>query len=177
MSEYKMIPAGRGTRALVTCLIWAVASWSCAAGLQPFGTDDMRTIERRYNNQQFIVALWSLTCPPCLEELETLARWQDSHPNVPLVLINTDPLENAEAATAKLAEVELEDADNWMFGDSFIEKLRHAVDPNWRGELPRSYLYGKTERSAVSGKLTYEQLQAWLKNSANAQQPQTHHTH
>ena len=29
-------------------------------------------------------------------------------------------------------------AENWMFTDDFVERLRYEIDPQWHGEIPRT---------------------------------------
>lgn len=53
---------------------------------------------------------------------------------------------------------------SWQFAGNFPEKLRHAVDPGWFGELPRSYFHdGAVESRGLSGRLTREQVVQWLR--------------
>ena len=41
---------------------------------------------------------------------------------------------------------------------------RYAIDPAWRGELPRSYLFDAAhKRAAHSGLMNETQLRDWLK--------------
>ena len=35
-----------------------------------------------------------------------------------------------------LAKSGLASAENWMFADDFMERLRFEVNPRWRGEIP-----------------------------------------
>lgn len=141
----------------LTLCAWGPAT---AAPLQPFVADSIADIEARYAGRPFIVALWSLTCPPCLHELELLGEWREANPDKPLVLIATDGEDQTTHIKAKLVEVGLDNADNWNYADTYVEKLRYNIDPNWHGELPRSYLYlPATERRAISGILTNEILE------------------
>ena len=152
-------------RNLFLWLLLASSTVSAEARLQPFVSDSMTTIESRYSGRAFVVALWSVTCLPCLHELELLASWSDKNPNIPLVLIATDGQTASTGVTQKLKDVGLDQADNWIYADDYVEKLRFNIDPTWRGELPRSYLYSSTtERRAISGALTLEKLQGYFGN-------------
>ena len=57
----------------------------------------------------------------------------------------------------------LKDKESWMFADSFVERLRSSIDPNWYGELPRSYYFDSNHRmQSHSGIVSEELLQAWF---------------
>jgi thiol-disulfide isomerase/thioredoxin len=164
---------------LLPALLLCLCSLTSAHELQPFAAGSMAEIEARYENRPFVLALWSLTCPPCLHELELLQAWHSANPAVPLVLVATDGQGEADAVRQKLAEVgltQMTNVENWNFADTYIEKLRFSIDPRWRGELPRSYLYTSTEhtsgteRHAISGALTTEVLQNWLSHISEAAQ-------
>ena len=47
------------------------------------------------------------------------------------------------AASAMLAQTGLATAENWTFGDGFIERLRYEIDPRWQGEIPRTVLIAR----------------------------------
>ncbi|WJW75352.1 redoxin domain-containing protein [Thiohalobacter sp. IOR34] len=114
--------------------------------------------------QPFILAFWSLDCPPCYRELAMWAELKRRHPGLDLVLVSTDGPAAAAEVEALLAELGLEWAAAWLFSEPHSQRLRHAVDPAWRGELPRTYYLraGRVER-AVSGLPQRGFVEAWLK--------------
>ena len=58
-------------------------------------------------------------------------RFLVARPNVDLVTINADFVpDSAEVADAVLAESELTQAQNFIFGDEMVERLRYEIDPN-----------------------------------------------
>lgn len=139
---------------------------SAAAELKPFTAGSFATIEEHHKDRPFLVVLWSLECPPCYKELALLGRRRENAGELPLVLISTDPIDRREAARDTLAKFDLADADAWMFADTFVERLRHSIDPQWRGELPRSYFYDADHRrTAHSGVLEKTQLQQWTERT------------
>ena len=34
-------------------------------------------------------------------------------------------------------------AENWIFSDGFVERLRFEIDPAWQGEIPRTVLIAR----------------------------------
>jgi len=56
-----------------------------------------------------------------------------------LVVINADLVPNEpDAVSTMLAQTGLSAAENWTFNDDFVERLRYEIDPQWRGEIPRT---------------------------------------
>jgi thiol-disulfide isomerase/thioredoxin len=154
--------------------VWLVLAWAYSpvysspqsspqgAQLQPFMSGSLARIESAYRGQPFVVSLWSITCPPCLYELDLLGQWRKENLDIPLVLISTDGQDAAAEVIRKLQEANLATADNWIFADDYVEKLRFQIDPAWHGELPRSYLYMSTgQRQAISGALSLKKLLDW----------------
>jgi thiol-disulfide isomerase/thioredoxin len=132
--------------------------------LQPFMADSLQTMERSREEQAFFIVLWALDCPPCRKELELLGQLRRRYENLPLVLISTDGADQVADVVALLEKYSLADADNWIFADAYVERLRYAIDPQWYGELPRSYFYDRDHnRKAFSGILKEQALQDWLR--------------
>jgi hypothetical protein len=45
--------------------------------------------------------------------------------------------------------------------------VRYAVDPAWRGELPRTYLFDRAHRAeARSGKVSAREISEWIARAA-----------
>ena len=132
----------------------------------PFDVGDLAEIERRHGGEAFVVVLWSLDCAPCRRELALLGDFRRRHPELELVLISTDPPEAAAAASEVLSGYGLADAEAHGFASRNAERLRHAIDPEWFGELPRAYFYAADgTRSGVSGALSEELLREWLETA------------
>lgn len=135
-----------------------------AGELHPFTSDSLPAIRQQHAGRPFILTLWSLTCHHCVKELQTLGRLARSERNLPLVIVSTDTPAEAPEIRAALKRFGLERFDTWVFVDAVPERLRYSIDPSWRGELPRSYLFDAAHRrEAHSGMLSEAQLKGWLK--------------
>lgn len=147
-------------------MLWLVFGAACAlAGeLRPFTADSLPAIQKRLAGRPFILTLWSLTCHHCVRELQTLGRLARGGSRLPLVIVSTDtPAESGEIRAA-LKRFGLGHLDTWVFDDAMPERLRYAIDPAWRGELPRSYLFDAAHRrEAHSGLLEEARLRDWLR--------------
>ena len=148
-------------RILLLGLLGTAPAWAGAA--KPFLADTPTALAQRFAGQPYLVAFWSVDCPHCQGELALFARLLRERPDLPLVLVAVDAPALAPRVAARLAELGLSGADNWQFADARAERLRFAVDRQWRGELPRSYLFDAAHRrQAVSGALDGAALRRWL---------------
>lgn len=151
--------------------LWLAFGAACAfAGeLRPFVADSLPAIQKHFAGRPFILTLWSLTCHHCVKELQTLGRLARSERALPLVILSTDTPAEARAIQAALKRFGLERFDTWVFDDAVPERLRYALDPAWRGELPRSYLFDAAHRrEAHTGLLGEAQIRDWLRRNRPA---------
>ena len=157
-----MRPYLRTLAALAAALLAATAS---ADEPRVFEAHSMQAIEREHAGSPFLVAVWATDCPPCRHELALLSDFAAEHPELRVVLIATDPPANSASVARVLDSFALPGADAWRFGNGGAERLRYAIDPGWRGEMPRTYLYDEDgDRVGISGPLSTELLQRWLGN-------------
>lgn len=156
--------------ALVLCLLGVLPAK--AEALRPFVPGSAQALRDAHADRPFVLALWSLTCSHCQEELALLGRLKEKYPALDLALVSTDTPEDAETLNATLARHGLVRAEAWVFADPFTELLRQEIDPRWSGELPRTYLHNR-DRSvrAVSGRLTAEKLEHWIAEQYGREPP------
>lgn len=124
--------------------------------LQPFETNSLARIIEQNKGKPFVLILWSLDCEYCQASLKTLAQEKRKRPNLKIVTLATDAMTDPQ--TAKLIRKRLNSlgmhANAWAFGAAPAEQLRHALDPGWHGEMPRSYWFNASgEKLAYSGVL------------------------
>lgn len=149
----------------IACFIGAMltASVAGAAEVKSFGPDSFAQIAAGAHGKPQVVMVWSLDCSYCAPSFEALAQAQRR--GLKVVTIATDPVDDDEAMTLvlqKLAKSGLH-AEAWAFGTAPAEQLRHAIDPKWRGEMPRSYWFdGKGRVQAYSGLITPERAASML---------------
>lgn len=154
---------------------WALAlglSGTAAAAPLSFQAHSLADIRAQYHGRPFVLALWSLSCSHCARELAEFSALKKKYPHFNLVLIATDAPDDAAAIDATLDGLGLAGVDSWVYADHFTERLRHAIDPHWGGELPRTYLYDATHRArAITGRLPPGALDVWLRPSLPALAP------
>jgi len=142
------------------------------AELRSFGPGDMGQIERAHRERAYVLALWSVACAHCPQELAVLGQFAREHPRLPVVLVSTDTPQDREAIAAALAGYGLGGTEHWVFADDYTEALRHAIDPRWGGELPRTYLVARDgSRIGLSGRVSPGHLRAWAEAQTTVPAP------
>jgi len=132
--------------------------------LHEFSADTPARLADSHAGRPWIFALWSVYCEPCRHELVLLGEVKQRHPDLAIELVSTDFIDQRPIVLEVLADYRLDGVRSWSFDSDFAEPIRFAIDPDWRGELPRSYLHdGHGGVRAISGMLKPETLQVWLR--------------
>ena len=143
-------------------LIVTVGRSEQSSKLKLFSTNSLEIIKQNNSNKSFILLLWSLDCPPCYKELELVANYNDQELDN-LIIISTDDVSRVQEAQKVLNEFKISSNSLWLFAAENKEKLRYSIDPRWRGELPRSYLFKNSKiQDFHSGVLTNDKLKEWI---------------
>lgn len=155
---------------MLFALLCTLALSATAGELHPFTARSFAAIKAHYAGRPFMLTLWSLTCPHCAKELQTLGKLARADKKLPLAIVSTDTPDDAHDIRAALTRFGLDHLDTWVFADAIPERLRASIDPQWRGELPRSYLFDAAHRGAAhSGMLDARRLGQWFQSHGTAQ--------
>lgn len=127
---------------------------------QPAGAADFVALDRAgaralvdpaAAGQPTVIALWASDCVHCKKNFRRLADLSRSNRDLRVVTVATEP---GSAELARLLEAAGVKGPRYAYGSDAPEALAYALDPAWRGELPRTLLLdGKGGRVAVSGVL------------------------
>jgi thiol-disulfide isomerase/thioredoxin len=147
---------------LLACLVSAPAS-EAPPQLKPFGRGSWQEVLRSHAGRATIVHFWGVTCGPCKVELPLLGEFMKGHPAVDMVTISADLVPDLPDATRSMLEkFGLASAENWIFGDGFVERLRFEIDPAWQGDIPRTMLISKDGRvTTIEGSADMAELERW----------------
>jgi len=152
----------RWLAAMLLCL--GAASAFAAQQTQAYVRGSQQDIVAAHQGKPFIFALWSLDCTHCRDDLEILGNLQAKYPALRVVLLATDTPDREAELQSVVKQYGLQHAESWVFADSYTERLRHEVDPEWYGELPRTYFFAADGKAiALSGKIQYEATERWVK--------------
>lgn len=148
---------------LILVLLYSVNS---AAKPQYFNQNSYQDILISNKDKHFIMLLWSLDCPPCIEEMPVISSFHKKNPAIEIIMVSTDEVSREGEIADLLIETGLQDLQQWVFQSGNYQRIRYSIDPTWYGELPRSYFYqfGKLNKKR-SGRLTLRDLEQWLTSS------------
>ena len=158
-----MIPRPPHLRRILLAFAAAPLLAHAAADFQPLDRNAARSLtDPRNHGRPTAVALWSAECEHCKKNLTALAELARRHPQLRIVTVEAEPA-TADSAPL-LARTGLTRDERYAYGDESPEALAHALDPRWRGELPRTYLFdGQGGSLTRSGVLTAADMRSALK--------------
>jgi thiol-disulfide isomerase/thioredoxin len=133
------------------------------SGMRGFDAASLDAIRKTNAGKPFVLAFWSIHCAPCIEDMGDWRALKQKYPDLPIVLVTTDPPTQHAAAARMLAKYRAGPVETWGFTDEFGERVRFAVDRAWRGELPRTYFYDAAHHPQVrSGRIDLSWTEAWF---------------
>jgi len=101
------------------------------------------------HQQPTIVALWSSDCNYCKKNLGLLSRLAKSNKKLRVITVAAEP-ESAQL-WPMLNRYALS-GPRYAYGTDNPEAIAYAIDPNWRGELPRTFLFdGRGGKETLAG--------------------------
>ena len=138
---------------------YAQASTSTPAPIQepqatpdilPFEPDTLQAIAKIHGAHPYWLILWDLDCVYCMKSMQNLATLQKTHPELNIITVATDSIDENDALQQRLQSIGLK-SSNYAFGAASNQALRFAIDPSWRGEKPRAYFYapGQARRTLL----------------------------
>lgn len=159
----KLITRNLLTYLLGAALLMLAPHATAEMKLSDFKVESYKEIVTRYQDSSFLMVLWSVDCPPCIEELPTLGKFHQLHPKANLVMVSTDDEYHKDDIQQLMHKHGLDDIQQWVFSGVSLQAMRYAIDPTWHGELPRSYFHHKQHKRQVkSGRLGEDVLSTWI---------------
>jgi thiol-disulfide isomerase/thioredoxin len=138
--------------------------------VRPFVRGSWKEIRTAHAGRPTVVHFWGITCGPCRVEMPQWGKLLRERPDLNLVLINSDLVaDDPQVVAQMLDQTGLAGAENWIFSDDFVERLRYEIDPNWQGEIPLTLLIAKDGTSKeVAGTADLDELRSWLDSQTKA---------
>jgi hypothetical protein len=138
-----------------------------SADARDFGTRSLAAIQKENAGKPFVLALWSVHCEPCMREMAVWRAMQQKYPGVQVALVATDPPAERARVTAFLRRFDPGPVERWWYADEFETRYRFAIDPKWRGELPRTYFFDAAHKpEAHTGVLDPQWVASWFAAAA-----------
>jgi thiol-disulfide isomerase/thioredoxin len=147
---------------LVTLLAPAPATES-PSQLRRFERGSWQQVLHSHAGRPTLVHFWGVTCGPCKVELPLLGQFMKDHGGIDVVTISADLMPDLAGATRSMLEkAGLQAAENWIFSDGFVERLRFEIDPAWQGDIPRTILISRDGTIAtIEGSVEIPDLEKW----------------
>jgi len=135
-----------------------------AINSEAFNSAIYEDIKQKYQGNKWLTLLWSVDCPPCMKELAIVQTLQQQQGELAIVIINVDTYEESGQQRDKiLAHFNLASQTNLHFIDGLEDHSRYLIDPQWFGELPRSYFIDEAGTfHGKSGLASKQLLEKWL---------------
>ncbi|NMG31132.1 hypothetical protein [Aromatoleum evansii] len=148
-------------RNLIAALSWCLAAAASAAEFQPLDrVAAARIVDPASHTVPTIVALWSSECVHCKKNLKLFSEMARGDRRFRLVTVAVEP---QFAGLAELLDLLSVPGQRFAYGVDSPEALGYALDPKWRGELPRTIFFdGKGGKSALSGVVTEAKVRSAL---------------
>ena len=157
---------------VVLAAVLAASAAGAADELHRFVRGSWKDIRKSHAGEPIVVHFWGVTCGPCRVEMPNWGKLARERHDLRLVLINADLVPNApRAVSAMLAQAGLARAENWIFSEDFVERLRFEIDPQWRGEIPLTLLMARDGSiTRIEGAASLDEVRAWLDTQAESRQ-------
>lgn len=147
--------------ALMFCAL--AAGGAGATEFKPYGRGAFAQLVKAHAGRPLVVHFWSVTCPPCLAELNEWSRLARENKAIDIIFVTTDAEGDRARAKARLEKAGLAAATHYGFADDFVEKLYFEADATWRGELPFTALVAPDgSRVTVTGAIDDPLIAGWL---------------
>jgi thiol-disulfide isomerase/thioredoxin len=155
---------------VLTILLASAPASEGQSELKPFRRGSWQDLLHAHTGRPTIVAFWGVTCGPCKVELPMLGAFMRDQAGVDVVTISADLVPNLpEATRSMLQKAGLGSAENWIFDDGFVERLRFEIDPAWQGDIPRTMLIaGDGAITTIEGSVEADELIKWSQAQTTA---------
>ncbi|EYS80959.1 hypothetical protein CF68_17535 [Cupriavidus sp. SK-4] len=144
-------------RKLLAAAVLTLAMTAANAGSAPaervavFASASATLLAASQQGKPFVLVVWSLDCVYCKRNFDAIGKLRAQHRDLRVVTLATDNPDALPQVQQLLQRVRLT-RNAWVFGHEPQERLRYAVDPDWMGEMPRTYFYRADGlRQGVSG--------------------------
>ncbi|MFS8931598.1 TlpA family protein disulfide reductase [Cupriavidus taiwanensis] len=150
MRSRRQLIAAAAAAAVTACALM-LGTANAADRVAVFESASAARIAASQQGKPFVLVVWSLDCVYCKRNFDALGKLRAQHPGLRVVTLATDSAEASPQVQKTLERVRLT-RNAWVFGHEPQERLRYAVDPDWMGEMPRTYFYrADGQRQGVSG--------------------------
>lgn len=157
-------------RAAMLAAALALVGAAPADVLEPFDARTPATLRAAHAGRPFVLVFWSAACAPCREDLPFWAGLHRRFPGIPIHLVSIDGDGERAEVERLLRAVAGSGLRLAIASDEVPERVFHAVDPGWRGEVPAAWFFDAAHRPERRlGRVERSWAASWMR--ARAREP------
>ena len=130
----------------------------------PIDTEALKTLLTQQRQRPLLVNFWATFCDPCRDEFPDLVKIdKDFRPqSLEFVTVSLDDMSDIKTTVPEFLGSMKATMPAYLLNVSDPEPAINAVDTNWRGDLPATYLYNEKGEIVFKhiGRVKAEQLRA-----------------
>lgn len=140
----------------------ALAAYSSAVRVERI--NDAAIAKLPSQNKTVVLNFWATWCQPCVEEIPLFIKLQKEHPEISVVGISMDEL-NQETKVQSFAKSHKMNYSVYLRDGDDFEKMVNSIDPQWIGALPATFVFKNGKRVySKTGSITEKELQQAISN-------------
>jgi thiol-disulfide isomerase/thioredoxin len=124
----------------ILALLISIVCMNCASSSPLQRINDPEITALPSENEVVLVNFWATWCEPCIKEVPILNRLHEKLPELKMVGVSLDALEN-EGAVKKFIRVHGITYPTYLRQGNQFEATMSKFDPNWTGGLPATFIF------------------------------------
>ncbi|MFT5755153.1 MAG: thiol-disulfide isomerase/thioredoxin [Flavobacterium sp.] len=130
------------------------------------GLEAYMTIE---NNTTYVYNFWATWCAPCVAELPSFLKLQETYKDKPfkLVLVSLDFSKSVEKSLLPFLEKKKMNVEVILLNDPDANSWIEKIDKDWSGAIPATLIFNKEKRKFYEQSFDYETLEKEVKTFIN----------
>lgn len=137
-------------------------------------TAALQTLLKRDNSRPLVVNFWATWCDPCREEFPDLVKIDAEYrpKGLDFITVSLDDLKDIKTAVPKFLREMQAKMPAYLLNVSDPEPAIKAVDPEWGGALPATFLYNQKGEIVFKhfGRVKPEELRAAVEKLIGSKQ-------
>jgi thiol-disulfide isomerase/thioredoxin len=133
-------------------------------------TSDLELIVEEAKGSALFINVWASWCAPCREEFPELVKLSEEYKSeMKFIGISADEVEDIDEKVIPFLEKQNAQFQNYLIKVSDPEDFINALNKDWSGALPATFIYNKagTQAKMLIGKQSYEQFEQAIKKVIN----------
>jgi thiol-disulfide isomerase/thioredoxin len=116
---------------------------AAAPNVEPINSEGIKALISRQKEKPLLVNFWATWCDPCRDEFPDLVKIDSEFrpKSLDFVTVSLDDVGDIKTTVPKFLASMKASMPAYLLSDSDPEPAINAVDPQWQGDLPATFLY------------------------------------